>query len=515
MYYCIMRLAIITAVFVGLISSFYHLWLQTPLALNSLSPSFAIDETFFYAPKINQPLNNPGELVGSSLMSFLSWLTGSIPEAFVWADFIFPALTFLALYFFTRSVAVSVSVLVFYHYLTYFPYLPSVIRLLINHLFNGHYWELIRSFHPQISLGLFFVFAKWPNALTLTLLTYTHFYYWTAALVWLVFLRFGRGLIKTLTLWLALTLPYWFFTVGLLPATDYWHRNYFYVAPTPIQLSLLVFGFLLAWRKKYWLTFYLAVSLLVAVALVFKFGVDDPIGHWFLRVVNPMTAVLIFTTLFNKLKWPKAAGVGVTILLLAFQFRLHFQYFKNNAAAFTVEPEKLEAFNWLKDNTPKNSVVATGIKDSLYLPAYTNNQPYLQQAQLSYADNSELLQRFLQTYKLAGFTDEQLVKVFQDNPELIAKKRFDFDNCASKFLYFRLYQGADYYNCNVPETILRQILYQFEQTSDQLTYPADYWLGTERVDFGQLVWENRQYKIYQLNDTGALSNQPDGDIGAR
>lgn len=506
---------ILAALLMGVVYSFYHwtipnLWQvksYSPLTLNELSPSFAVDEAFFYAPKIAQPLADPGELVGGGLMAVLAKVSGGVDKAFMLADFIFPALTFLILAYLlnlwlkNRLLALTAALLVltFYHYLTYFPYLPSVVKLMIQYWKEGSYSGLIRSFHPQISLGLFFLFAARPGALTLTLLTYTHFFYWTAALAWLVFLRFGRQLIKTLIVWLILTLPYWIFVIRLMPATDYWQRNYFFVAPTLMQILLLIFGFLLAWRKKFWLTFYAGITTLVIGSMLIKFGADDPIGHWFLRVVNPMTAVLIFISLFNKLKLKPILLILISFIVLSFQFRLHWQYFKNNALAFQIEPARLEAFNWLRQNTPRGSVVVAGTQDSLYLPVYTQNTPYLKQAQLSQASNQELLQRFLEVNKIAGIKSEMLVKMFEDNNELKNKKRFNFDACAGHYLFFRLYKGSNYYDCRIPEDKLQQILSQYQQMQPQLTYPADYWLSTDYVDFGKLLWENQEYKIYVLN----------------
>ena len=195
MYYCIMRRAVIAAIIVSLVSGFYNFFIQTPLTLNPNSPSFAVYETFFYAPKVTNPFHQPGELVPAGLMWLLAKLTGSVVNAFIAADFIFPSVTFLALFLLTRSILISLSVLVFYHYLTYFPYLPSVIRLFFHYFQSGSYWPLIRGFHPQISLGLWFIFMRRPNWLTLTLLTYTDFFFWTMGFIWLVFRHYFRPLI--------------------------------------------------------------------------------------------------------------------------------------------------------------------------------------------------------------------------------------------------------------------------------------------------------------------------------
>lgn len=538
-----MKLTILAAFLVGLVYSFYHwaipnLWQvkpYSPLTLNELSPSFAVDETFFYAPKIAQPLADPGELVGGGLMAMLAKVSGGIDKAFILADFIFPTLTFLVLTYLlnlwlkNRLLALTATLLVltFYHYLTYFPYLPSIIKLMIQYWKEGSYSTLIRSFHPQISLGLFFTFAAflwkksswWLTALLLALLTYTHFYYWTVALIWLL-IKLQKKAIKILIVFGVLTIPYWFYLINFLANKnnqDLLNRNYFYLPITLNQGLLLIFGFVLAWLVQvktwrwFWLSFYGAITTLITISMLTKFGYDDPIGHWFLRVVNPLTAILMIISLFNKLKLKPALLILICLLVLGFQFRLHWQYFKENAEAFSLESEKKQAFDWLDQSTPKNSTVITAsLKDNLYLSVYTHNQVYLPQAQLSLASTEELTTRFLQIYHLAEVPEEKIRLMFTDNRELKAIKRFEFDDCAGHYLYFRQFNGSDYYDCSIPEDTLQQILIQYELMTPQLTYRADYWLwgpyekkwakiNPEKIANWKKLWENSSYKIYKMN----------------
>ena len=101
--------------------------------------------------------------------------------------------------------------------------------------------------------------------------------------------------------------------------------------------------------------------------------------------------------------------------------------------------------------------------------------------------------------------------MFADNQELKAIKRFEFDDCAGHYLYFRQFNGSDYYGCRIPEDKLQQILAQYESMSPQLTHPADYWLwgpyeekwaqvNPDKMDNFKLLWENSKYKIYKIND---------------
>lgn len=509
-----MRLALATAVLISYI--FYHPY---SLALNQDSPSFVVDETIFYASRdLSQPQLFFGEIIPTLLLKILN-------NNFAWADALFPPLTFLALgwllFTLTKnhflSIFGSILTIGFFHYLNYFPYLPSIISLVFRSLSSGSYSLLVRTPHPQLTLGLFAVFAGlvwlklnrrlsgWPVSLSLAILTYSHFFYWTFALAWLLVLK----LFRILPLWLVLSLPYFINQVRLLrhPAwPEYLAESYYAPWPNFSQISLLLFCLILIQLikagklKRFWQSFYLSAAVIIAAAAILRFGADDPIGHWFTRVIEPLTMVMFLALINQRVKFIRPVWLTMlSLVLLIYLWQIQRVYFDKNSAGLVIEPEKIEAFNWLNQHTPPNSVVVTAsLADNLYLPAYTHNQVFIPRSQISLITDGEQLDRFLIAQKLAGKTTEEIRQMFAANENLKAKKRFDFDHCAGIYLFFRLYAGRDYYNCAVPEAVLEKIISQFEQTPSRLAYPADYWLGSKPIAFGQLLWENQTYKIYAL-----------------
>ncbi|PIR57099.1 MAG: hypothetical protein COU72_02740 [Parcubacteria group bacterium CG10_big_fil_rev_8_21_14_0_10_41_35] len=549
---------------VGLVFSFYHLtiprWLNesryTPLALNQSSPSVAVDETIFYASRAREILdghwwlndvgiveykNTPspfvGETVPAVILAGLSRLGGGVDSGFMLADFIFPGMVFILLSLLLRrltdkpylSLAGALAVMISYHYLASFPFLPSVLKQIIQVFNLGSYSHLIRSSHPQISLVIFLVWVSayfknknylWLGGL-LGLLTYTHLFYWSFAFAWTV-VGLSLALISrepqraktlglSLVIGLALGLLYWLNLCWFyqLPQRPDFILNSWLATGWPfksIALILLMLGLAKITVKnkilsQFWLSFFSTSLIIVTGSQILGLGFDDPIGHWLLRVIYPLTAVFGFNLLFNYLKRDnRYLALGLTLLLLGYQARLHWQYFKNQAPAFMIESERLELFDWLNKNTAKDSVVITaGLTDNLYLPVYTHNNVFIPQSQLTLAPTAEAESRFLIAQKIAGVSEAELKNMFKENAALKLIKRFDFDHCAGHYLYFRRFVGKDYYNCAIPKEKLTGLLDQYAKLEPGLTkYRADYWLGTTPIAFGKLLWENSKYKIYEL-----------------
>jgi len=541
---------IIVALIVGIIFSFYHLTIPnlwgvksySPLSLNSLSPSVEVDEAIFYATKTREIFDGHfklsdlmiaeykqspsvflGELVPASLTAALSKLGKGVEFGFMISDFLFPALGFLSLtwflYWLTKNqswaMIGALLTMFFYHYAGYLPYLPSILRLIIKALDAGRISFMVRSFHSQITLPLFVIFLtflyqqkKRLSGVMLGVLAYSHFFYFSFALA-LLGLRLKKNL-KGLVLGLLIALPY---LVSLIQfkqsslSADFFDKIYYSPKIDKNQVIVLVLGLGLTWlvknKQKRWFfrdIFITGLGLMVGSALL-KFGLDDPIGHWMLRAIYPSLIMLIVVILAERIKKINAViTILIIISLLGYQFRTHWQYFKNAALAFYLEPKKKELFNWLNENTPNGSVVVTNsLKDNLYLQIYTHNNSYIPRAQISLAPTAEAEERFLIAQKMAGKTEPDIRAMFVENTLLKQKKRFDFDQCGGVYLYFRKYINKDYYNCFVPEEVLEQILQRYQQIEPELTkYQADYWLTDQDFTKGKLLWENQVYKLFKL-----------------
>ena len=416
------------AIIVGLVFSFYHLVIPklwgvkpySPLSLNQLSPSVAVDEAIFYASKAREIIDGNfwlsdlmvaeykqsspifmGEMIPSSLIALLSIFGGGIDNGFIIADFLFPALGFLIigwfLYLLTNShkwsMIGALLTMFFYHYLSSIPYFPSIIKLIIISVNLGNYSMMIRSFHPQISLLIFILFlgslfkrkVKTTGVL-LGMLSYSHFFYFSFGVA-LLGLRLKKN-IKILLIGVLVSLPY---LINLLVfqqsslSKEFLEKIYFSPRLNVNQLISLCLGIILSWliinkkKKQFFSDIFITGLFLALGANLVKFGLDDPVGHWMLRVINPSLVMLGVLVLAERVKVVNGLIATLIIaLLVGYQGRVHWQYFKHQAQAYQIESEKVELFNWLNQNTAKNSVViSANLKDNLYLSIFTHNNSFI------------------------------------------------------------------------------------------------------------------------------------------
>lgn len=569
------RFTILISIAVGLIFGFYHfaipyIWKvpnYTPLVLNDKAPSFTVDETNAYAPEVREIIDGhiwpsdffaweyknaaspfKSDLLPALIMGGLSKLAGGVNQGFILADFLLPVLSFLSLGYLIfllskktyLALAGALLVMGFSKYFSYFPYLPSMVKLIINNLSQGSYSEFIRSFHPQTTMPFFIIwvillwqtliqkkdkaYPTWRLGLCSGILFYTYIYYWTLAVTWMgliiilslyqknfdllkkLCLSLGIGLIIAAPVLIELL------KFNLNPVNRAFSLSYEFLPPLDFKMVALVAGLIIISyllikkrrQKFFWLSFFSANLTLFFLVHLLNIKVDDPVGHWLIRAVFPMGIILVFIIAVEKVrKRGKILGIGLCCLLLLYQARIHWVYFKKNAATFQIESDRLQVFDWLNHHTTKDSViVTTNLTDNIYLTVYTHNNVFIPFSYLTLAPVSERETRFLTAYKLAGISPERILSMFsqtKENSQLITRKRFSFDNCGGHYLYYRQYTGSDFYNCSIPENKLNSLLEQYQQLKPDLNqYRADYWLGTDKIDFGRLVWENQTYKIYAL-----------------
>jgi len=578
---------------ISLVFGFYHFMIPrweekinySPLVLNQDSSSVTFDEAISYAPKVREildghwKLSDPfifeykntaspfvGETLPAMIMAGLSKLSGRVTEGFILADFIWPPMVFLSLSYFIYLLTkkfflapvVALIVMFWEHYLSWMPYLPSVIKNIISSLNTGAYSRFIRSFHPQISFFFFVLFLiflwqglsqkkslnlkiKLALGISLGLLFYSYLFFWTYALGWLllIMLEAGwkknwvlfKGLAWALTGAIILALPYlinlWIFRQ--LPLSDSFiaNSNYLpilgYRKDIGLMLIMLVVSRVMAKNNKlarFFQWFYLTGLILVVIVLGLDLSIDDMIGHWMGRVVHPLTIIFGLGLLIRQLKKNYLYfSIAACLLLLGYQARIHQRYFKNHAYLFHLEPERLEAFEWLNQNTQKDSVVlTTSLVNNLYLPIYTHNNSFIPRAPQSLTPSQEALERFLLVYKKLNVPKDRIKYMFrlnEKNKKLRLKKRFDFDDCGGHYIYFRRFIANDYYNCSVPVEHLETIIDKYQTIKvDRLEtwrqkYRIDYWLwGPNEEKWAQvnpgefsnwqLIWQNQDYKLFKL-----------------
>jgi len=596
---------LVIAVLVGLISGFHHLlipiWSGTktysPLVLNNQSPSLTFDETIYYATKVRESwdghldINDPfvweykttpspynlGESLPAFLMAIFARISKSVAKSFIIADFVWPPVTFLLLaYFFYRlsnnvvlAPLAAIASMFFSQYFAFWPYIPSIIKMLLQNLSSGGITDFVRSFHPQISFPFFLIFTillwhiqdrtktihkarvTWLLGLSLGILFYTYIFFWTYALAWLGVTIAGGFLSKKYIVMRQLMLAMLIaLIIGLPYFLSLWQFNHLPISQSFIQNAQLPpleskwltsadikqWGFLAffvilncavlkkKWGAYFWFKFYLTGTILLISLKLSGLKAEDMREHWMIRVVWPLTVIFLILIMgkllnnFLKKKNIRLLIAGLTFVLLLYQARIHWRYFKIHSNLYYLETQRMEMFDWLNQNTPKDSVVlTTSLTDNLYLPVYTHNNVFIPRGFLSIVPADEAIERFLLLYKIADIPEERIKNMFsltQNNQELRQKKRFNFDDCAGHQLFFRRFIGSDYYNCSVPEDQLKVILSTYEKLDTDLRqwrekYRIDYWLwgpnekqwaGTDpdQIDNWQLVWENKDYKIYAL-----------------
>ena len=572
---------------VSLVFGFYHLILSnrsggyySPLVLNEQAPSFTTDEANAYAPQVKEMLegnfwssdffiyeykNYPSPFVISFLptmfMAGLAKLAGGIDKGFILADFSWPVLSWLVLSYFIYKLTKkaylapvgSLLVINLGHYLSYFPFLPSVLKKMVDAWSIGAYSHFIRSFHPQISFLMIMIFClflyqiqtdqskkyqPWWLGLSIGALFYTYIYYWTFAVAWILVLIVINYLYKNklvvnklligLFVGLAMAIPLlnqiWQFQK--LAISQSFNQSFEHLPSVSLKAIAILMIMMIVSRlfiknvkeRVFWWTLFLSVIGLFMAIHLFNLKVDDPIGHWMNRVGYPFSLILILIMLIRRVRKKELIlSLGLGLSLLLYQTRVHWRYFENKVSIFQLESERVEVFNWLNHNTAKESVVlTTSLIDNTYLPIYTHNNVFIPFSILSLTPTDEAEERFLLTYKAMKISEIRIRQMFnltKDNQQLRLKKRFNFDDCGGHYLYYRQFVESDFYNCSVPREYLNQLLVQYQEIDGDLEafrnkYRMDYWLwGPNEKQWAsvnldelgwQVVWQNQDYKVIKL-----------------
>lgn len=407
----------------------------------------------------------------------LARLTGSLQKSFVINDFLLPPLIFLFVYLllFELTAEPLISILGGVLLLTanrLFLFLPPLTFKMAEALWeifmvSGkeiEFLEFSRFPYPQFAFFLLILhlyslllalrkkslFLNFLSAVTLGLLFYTYFYYWTFALVGEIILFFfllskkNFNQVKTLSLVvlvaLSLSIPFWisFLKFHSLPVSkDILERVGLELGKVrnvvrTVQYSIFtLFFFALVKKKKIAFFFFLAFLLggIILLNLQLLTGWTIQSWHWTVRVLNPLS-ILILVYLFHqiltqnysqprleKLKnFLKSRYSPLLIILIAlFLFRalaLQFVSARNTYQSYTLPKTTLEAFAWLDKNTPLDSVIITPSFETIsQVPVFTHNNVFLPNGTIAFASNEEIFKRLLITYKIFGLGKSELEKI--------------------------------------------------------------------------------------------------------
>ncbi len=504
-------MAIILAVAIGLVVGLPHILIPgiiapgkyDPLQLNSDSggSSITMEEVYTYVPEVREILEGkfwvtdtqvaeyngqPTPFVGETglawIMAGLAKLTGSIQNAFMVADFIFPAVTFLLVYaivwLFTKSQVISATagtvLVVWPELLVLFPY-PNALISAAKAAFDPRDFLFIsRNFHPQLSLPAYlFAFLcllrlglgkPRPSLLRLIFaglvigfLFYTYIFNWTSFIFgFLIFglfavcetfhrevsqtsrYRFLKHLLIIAATAAILALPYFlqtwqfrqsglaadFFTKLSLPK-----RGFFDLIAR--QWIFVIIYILLLFRLKsnkesprvrketplrniLFLCFWIA-PLILPDLMQNILGRDLEGKHWVRRIAYPfgiMGLSIVTSQIINK-KWIKILCLPLILLILAYGLVSQTKMSYKISDAYSQIPEKQELYDWVNQNTPSGSVIASlGWDTVVNIPAKTHAFNFSPIGMRTIASTDEAIDRFLWASALYGASDEYVEQAF-------------------------------------------------------------------------------------------------------
>lgn len=438
-----------------------------PLVVASGSPT-ARDEAFAYAPFVNfvnrgnlilkdtyskeyASYSTPftGETVPAIVFALISQLTGSIDQAFIVGDFIFPAIIFLLCYFLMKlfvknsfyAASAAFIATVARDFIAVIPYPHETLQYLTVAENRNHFLYLSRAFHPQITL-VFFMGAvisliqlvKSPKSLklqiTLGLLTgilfYSYIFHWTYFVVVLgltgIYLLLSKNFLAIRSLiisgFIALTIgSYYFYSIynfyNLSFAQDFIDKSALHDLPLPITLArymiiALLFAFLIKLKNYKSTIFFLVLLSGVMTPLISRFliGQDLETFHYLRRALMPFATLALFIILYRYLK-PQLLKRTFCILIIFYALFLGIKtqiVTSNNVASFHIVNRDQEAvFAWLKSNSPKNSVVGSLNTDfNSLIPIYTHNYVYFPPTDRTIMPTYEGVERFIVLSNLLG-----------------------------------------------------------------------------------------------------------------
>lgn len=524
----------------------------------------AMEETYTYAPRVREIMdknqifvrdpyvfenkNKPSPFLGETfpayLIAFLAKIFDSVENAFIAADFLFPALIFLVIFMFIYRVAnnyfaalAGAGVTVFMRDLFLMVPYPRAIG---NYLFFiGKPVELVpfsRAFHPEVSFLIFLLFiifvylayaggkryALVLGACTLGLLFYTYVFYWTTAVMALIFLA-GLSLmhkdapqLKKLGLMFLIAAfigSYYFYNMlsfRLLPeAVSFFEkssklRSSIIFMPTVRFVIFALTIFFLKKKKNNCDTVFL--SFIVAAALLpdmsyYLLGRDLEGIHFVRRVLLPLTSIYIFLLLARQ-KSTFSKLFFIMMMLSAFIYGLvtqlrsiakFFPYYRRNI-------DETRLINFLNTRVPARSVV--GSLDptmNLFLPAVTDNYVYLPMSNMTLSSPTEEVERLIILAKMMKLSDEEVINLFT------CQRAYKCVSLGYTVYYFLWDERGEESKKILIKSIQNELeKYKFDEQMMR-KYKLDYILVTNynlprlvhRMT-GRLVFNSKDYKLYSV-----------------
>lgn len=418
------------------------------------------------------------------LLAMLSVITGSLESSFIVSDFIFPAIIFLLIVYFSKKIGNSYELSTIAGLATIFAYsaftnippiTPYLAKQLIQKIFLTDITSPLSFFrtpNPQISFvflliplfTLYFFFLKptLKKALIVSIFgcllfsTYYYhaiFFYFVLTFVFLFSLmqrnwRQAKYLFAILTL-MTLVVLYFKFLSTWSPYNNsqimagYFKTHYIdWIFSARYVFALSFFYLLLRKTNRNLLIFSTAITLsaLTCMNLQVITGWTIVPGHWPQTTVEPvlvaLTVIAIGYVLRKKNLYAAYLAFIIIILLHALIFQIKFsQRYKSNTV---VPAETYETIMWLKKNADKDSVVLSldAEKFQAFVTVMTQANNFIPVYDYHYASLDEVWLRNLYASKVYSL-DLNTTK-FIDLP--IFKYSLDQAYNVNKYKHYSLYE---------------------------------------------------------------------------
>ncbi len=589
-------LLISLAIIIGLIHVSHHFFIpqfisDTDKVYYPITLESEYDQAAAYAPRANsvflgdyrvgdissiENINGPTPftILPPLIMGGLGKIAGSVRNAIIISDFIFPILIFIAIFALLyeikkrKTFAIVGAVLFIFapKIGTFLPpatsyHIKSLVAELIPLAGDPNILFFARFEYPKVTfifliLAFLFIYKSLVTnskkntilaGISLGLLFYTDFYHWMYTLsalgiMGLIFLlkKENKGdqekinkkeQIKKLAFIIAIGFScaiFYFINLAQLGQLPHYSdivgrvgvetgRFFRFITWKGYFQSILFISVLwVILSKKNKILFVYLSSFLLSIIVVLNSqiitNVNPQPDHWYRTqiLVLFLSIYIIFDRVQKKyLGKIKTKNIKVTLLIffsiLLFSEALQqYNYSKLEAQKYTIEISKLDSYRWLKENTPKYSVVAAlSFETNADLLLHTNNKIIYPNGFNTTAPNSEIWQRYLLTNAIFNISEENFSKTIQPGEYTLTHL---FHNYYREDKSFNTYIRG-YSQRQLPETVYRDTLVKYKNIIENpiitIPYQLDYLYvegdQTPRDNIlGEVLYNQNNIKIYKV-----------------
>jgi len=210
---------------------------------------------------------------------------------------------------------------------------------------------------------------------------------------------------------------------------------------------------------------------------------------------------------FDGAKTFSVVAIIIVLLLTTHAVESTIQESRENVLDYTVAVGFMDAYEWLTENTPKDSVVMTpSIETNIELAAYTHNRIFQARSQNNLLPKKEVLDRWFITYKLFDVPVEIFEKTINSKLGIFNFFTAEYNSRALDSA-LRPYKYPVY---QLPNTVAEEFLAEYHafKIPERIPYRLDYlFIGPREKEMGvneiflhanEKIYESKDVKIYRI-----------------